>query len=169
MRRVTARLQAGIAALWSYGCLKAVRPERRAAGPKSEGGIRLLPTSSGDAQPERVDFSGLRIVAPERAAAARITGSPQPQTWIVMPQLSWFTEAHAASGSSIGFRTERQLQAEKTQFQNIEIYQTTDWGNLMVIDGCIMLTSRDNFLYHEMMSHPALFTHAAPRDRKSGV
>ncbi|HET6905724.1 MAG TPA: polyamine aminopropyltransferase [Rhodanobacteraceae bacterium] len=80
-----------------------------------------------------------------------------------MPQLNWFTEAHAASGSSIGFRTERQLHAEKTQFQNIEIYQTTDWGNLMVIDGCIMLTSRDNFLYHEMMSHPALFTHVQPK------
>ncbi|HXS73822.1 MAG TPA: polyamine aminopropyltransferase [Rhodanobacteraceae bacterium] len=80
-----------------------------------------------------------------------------------MPQLNWFTEAHAASGSSIGFRTERQLHAEKTQFQAIEIYQTTDWGNLMVIDGCIMLTGRDNFLYHEMMSHPALFTHANPK------
>jgi spermidine synthase len=80
-----------------------------------------------------------------------------------MPQPNWFTEAHAASGSSIGFRTERQLHAEKTQFQSIEIYQTTDWGNLMVIDGCIMLTSRDNFLYHEMMSHPALFTHTQPK------
>ncbi len=77
-----------------------------------------------------------------------------------MPQLSWFTEAYALSGSSVGFRTERLLHAEKTRFQNIEIYQTTDWGNLMVIDGCIMLTGRDNFLYHEMMSHPALFTHA---------
>lgn len=77
-----------------------------------------------------------------------------------MPQLSWFTEPHAASGSSVGFRTERLLHAEKSPFQNIEIYQTTDWGNLMVIDGCIMLTGRDNFLYHEMMSHPALFTHA---------
>lgn len=80
-----------------------------------------------------------------------------------MPQLSWFTEAHAPSGSSIGFRVERLLHAEKTRYQNIEIYQTTDWGNLMVIDGCIMLTGRDNFLYHEMMSHPALFTHAWPR------
>ncbi|MEO7148441.1 MAG: polyamine aminopropyltransferase [Rhodanobacteraceae bacterium] len=77
-----------------------------------------------------------------------------------MPQLSWFTEAHPASGSSVGFRAEALLHAEKTRYQNIEIYQTTDWGNLMVIDGCIMLTSRDNFLYHEMMSHPALFTHA---------
>jgi spermidine synthase len=34
----------------------------------------------------------------------------------------------------------------------------------MTIDGFVMLTSRDNFLYHEMMSHPALFTHAAPQD-----
>ena len=77
-----------------------------------------------------------------------------------MPQLSWYTEAHAASGSSIGFRVEQLLHAEKTPFQTIEIYATTDWGNLMVIDGCIMLTARDNFLYHEMMSHPALYTHA---------
>jgi spermidine synthase len=34
----------------------------------------------------------------------------------------------------------------------------------MLIDGAMMLTTRDNFLYHEMMSHPALFTHAGPRD-----
>jgi spermidine synthase len=33
----------------------------------------------------------------------------------------------------------------------------------MVIDGCIMLTGRDNFIYHEMMTHPALFTHPRPR------
>ncbi len=77
-----------------------------------------------------------------------------------MSQSNWFTEAHEASGSSIGFRTEAMLHSEQTPFQRIEIHQTTDWGKLMVIDGCVMLTSRDNFLYHEMMTHPALFTHA---------
>jgi spermidine synthase len=77
-----------------------------------------------------------------------------------MSQSSWFTEAHEASGSSIGFRTEALLHSEQTPFQRIEIHQTTDWGKLMVIDGCVMLTGRDNFLYHEMMTHPALFTHA---------
>jgi spermidine synthase len=77
-----------------------------------------------------------------------------------MSQPSWFTEAHEASGSSIGFRTEALLHSEQTAFQRIEIHQTTDWGKLMVIDGCVMLTGRDNFLYHEMMTHPALFTHA---------
>lgn len=73
---------------------------------------------------------------------------------------NWFTEAYAPSGSSIGFRTRSRLHSEQTAFQNIEIYDSTDWGKLMVIDGCMMLTTRDNFLYHEMMAHPALFTHA---------
>lgn len=76
---------------------------------------------------------------------------------------NWFTEAHAPSGSSIGFRITRKLDEVRTPFQHIEIYETTDWGNLMVIDGCVMLTGRDNFLYHEMMSHPALYTHPAPK------
>lgn len=79
---------------------------------------------------------------------------------VSMSQSNWFTEAHEASGSSIGFRVEEKLHSEQTRFQTIDIYRTSDWGNLMVIDGCVMLTSRDNFLYHEMMTHPALFTHS---------
>lgn len=75
----------------------------------------------------------------------------------------WFTEAHEPSGSAIGFRVTRKLEEVRTPFQQIEVWETTDWGNLMVIDGCVMLTSRDNFLYHEMMSHPALYTHTAPK------
>jgi spermidine synthase len=77
---------------------------------------------------------------------------------------TWFTEQHTASGSAIGYRVREKLADEQTPFQHIEIYATTDWGNLMVIDGCTMLTTRDNFLYHEMMTHPALYTHAAPKD-----
>ena len=72
----------------------------------------------------------------------------------------WFTERHGRSGSSFGLRVKERLHAEQTPFQTIEIYDTTDWGKLMVIDGCTMVSTRDNFLYHEMMSHPALFTHA---------
>ena len=77
---------------------------------------------------------------------------------------AWFTEQHGRSGSSFGLRIKERLHAEKTPFQTIEIYDTTDWGKLMVIDGCTMVSTRDNFLYHEMMTHPALFTHASPRN-----
>ena len=72
----------------------------------------------------------------------------------------WFTEHHERSGSSFGLRVKERLHSEKTPFQTIDIYDTTDWGKLMIIDGCTMVSTRDNFLYHEMMSHPALFTHA---------
>jgi spermidine synthase len=75
----------------------------------------------------------------------------------------WFTETSDATGSGFALRVRRKLHEEQSRYQKIEIYETTDWGNLMVIDDCIMLTSRDNFLYHEMMSHPALFTHPDPK------
>jgi spermidine synthase len=77
-------------------------------------------------------------------------------------ETNWYTECHP-SGSAIGFRVTAKLHEESTPFQRIEIYDTSDWGKLMALDGCIMLTTRDNFLYHEMMSHPALFTHNNPK------
>ncbi len=76
---------------------------------------------------------------------------------------TWYHEAFEPSGSAVGFRVTGQLHEEQSAFQKLEIWNTTDWGKLMVIDGCIMLTSRDNFLYHEMMAHPALFTHSNPK------
>ena len=76
----------------------------------------------------------------------------------------WFNEEHDYSGSSIGFRVTKKLHEEKTPFQTIAIYDTTDWGKLMTIDGCMMVTTRDNFFYHEMMSHPSLYTHANPKN-----
>src|SRR3546814_11977414 len=67
------------------------------------------------------------------------------------------------AGSAIGYRVTRKLDEVQSPFQKIEIYELTDWGNLMLIDGAMMLTTRDNFLNHEMMSHPSLFTHADPK------
>ena len=76
---------------------------------------------------------------------------------------AWFSEIHTADGSAFSLRIEQRVHAEQTEYQHIEIYRTEKFGHLMVIDGYVMLTSRDNFLYHEMMSHPVLFTHPDPR------
>lgn len=78
-------------------------------------------------------------------------------------QTTWHHENFEPTGSSIGYRITRKLDEVQSPFQKIEIFESTDWGNLMLIDGAMMLTTKDNFLYHEMMSHPALFTHAAPK------
>jgi len=76
---------------------------------------------------------------------------------------SWFIEYFQPTGSAIGFRITGKLAEVQSPFQKIEIFNSTDWGHIMVIDGALMLTARDNFLYHEMISHPALFTHPHPR------
>ncbi|MEE9355295.1 MAG: polyamine aminopropyltransferase [Methylococcaceae bacterium] len=76
----------------------------------------------------------------------------------------WFTEQHKNNGSSFSIEIKKKLHEETTNYQFIEIYATEYFGNLMVIDGCIMLTDLDNFIYHEMISHPAIFSHPNPKE-----
>ena len=75
----------------------------------------------------------------------------------------WFTEVAEDIGSAFSLKTKALVHQETSAYQHIEIYETESFGNLMVLDGFIMLSSRDNFIYHEMMSHPALFSHACPK------
>ncbi|MBK1648272.1 polyamine aminopropyltransferase [Rhabdochromatium marinum] len=75
----------------------------------------------------------------------------------------WFTEIAEDAGSAFSLRIKGKLHEEQTPYQSIEVYDTETFGHLMVIDGFTMLSSRDNFLYHDMLSHPVLFTHPAPR------
>jgi Spermidine synthase len=76
---------------------------------------------------------------------------------------NWYIEHFQPTGSAIGFRITGKLDEVQSPFQKIEIYDSTDWGKLMVIDGAMMLTTKDNFFYHEMISHPVLFTHPNPK------
>lgn len=80
-----------------------------------------------------------------------------------MLDANWFTEIVPASGSAFSLKIKQKLHAEQSDFQYLEIYETETFGNLMVIDGCTMVSTRDNFFYHEMMSHPALFSHPDPK------
>jgi spermidine synthase len=81
----------------------------------------------------------------------------------MLDENTWFTEVVESDGSAFSLRIRRKLHEEKSPFQTIAVYETTDFGNLMVIDGFTMLSTRENFLYHEMLAHPALFTHPHPR------
>ncbi len=75
----------------------------------------------------------------------------------------WFTEEWAEQGAAISLRIKRKLHEEQSPYQRIEIHETETFGRLMTLDGLVMVTGRDNFIYHEMMSHPVLFTHPDPK------
>ena len=105
-------------------------------------------------------------------AASSLRRQPHPVPVSTLPTLtatdmtldkSWFTEVCDEGGSAFSLKIKEKLHEEQTPYQRIEIYDTEHFGKLMVIDGFVMLTDRDNFIYHEMMSHPALFTHPNPR------
>ncbi len=80
-----------------------------------------------------------------------------------MEDKNWFSERSDDSGIGFLLKVSEKLHQEQTPYQKLEIYQTTGFGRLMTLDGLIMLTDRDNFIYHEMMTHTALFTHPKPR------
>ncbi len=75
--------------------------------------------------------------------------------------LSYREYYHGKTGLTVG--VERQLFSEQTPYQRVEVYETDTWGNLLTIDGMVMLSERDEFVYHEMLAHPALFAHPDPR------
>jgi len=75
----------------------------------------------------------------------------------------WFTEQVPGAESAFSLKIRKKLHEEQSEYQFLEIYETEGFGNLMVIDGCTMLSTRDNFFYHEMMSHPVLYTHPDPK------
>ena len=81
----------------------------------------------------------------------------------MLNETHWFTELYPKHGSALSMAIKAKLHEEQTAFQKIEIYDTEWFGKLMVIDGCTMVTDRDNFLYHEMMTHPVLYTHPDPK------
>lgn len=75
----------------------------------------------------------------------------------------WFTEKLEDKGCAFSLKLGEHVHGETTPYQRIDIYRTQTFGYLMTIDGCTMVSSRDNFLYHEMIAHPALNSHPAPK------
>jgi spermidine synthase len=76
----------------------------------------------------------------------------------------WYTEIYPDDGAALSLAIKQRIHEEQTEYQYLEIFETQNFGRLMTLDGLVMLTSRDNFIYHEMMTHPALFTHPDPKN-----
>lgn len=74
----------------------------------------------------------------------------------------WYTEKHSEN-VGITIKTTKTLFSGKSKFQQLDIVETLEFGRMMLLDGLVMVTERDEFIYHDMIVHPALFTHPNPR------
>jgi len=61
------------------------------------------------------------------------------------------------------FRVKRELARVRSAFQDIVIFESFSHGRVMVLDGCIQITERDEFVYQEMIAHVPLLEHGAAR------
>lgn len=74
----------------------------------------------------------------------------------------WFTEKQTEH-FGITARIVRTHHTEQTEFQKLDMVETAEFGNMLILDGMVMTTQKDEFVYHEMVTHPALNTHPNPK------
>lgn len=64
----------------------------------------------------------------------------------------WFSEFHAP-GVKLSIKVDKQLYSGQSEFQRIDIFESEEFGRFLTLDGYMMLTERDEFIYHEMIVH----------------
>lgn len=74
----------------------------------------------------------------------------------------WFTEKQTPS-VALSLKVARTVHREKTKYQDLAVLETIDDRRVLVLDGCIMTTDLDEFVYHEMIVHVPMCTHPNPR------
>jgi len=74
----------------------------------------------------------------------------------------WYSELHQGR-AGLTVKVKQVVYSGQSPFQRIDILDTYEFGKMLVLYGSIMITERDEYIYHEMISHIPLFTHPNPR------
>ena len=70
----------------------------------------------------------------------------------------WFSEFHTPDVKH-SMRVTRHYYSKKSEYQQIDIFETPEFGKVLALDGNVMLTERDEFIYDEMITHVPMAVH----------
>lgn len=70
----------------------------------------------------------------------------------------WFSEEHTED-VKLSIRVNKQLYSAQSEYQRIDIFESPEFGRFLTLDGFMMLTEKDEFIYHEMIVHPVMSVH----------
>ncbi len=87
-------------------------------------------------------------------AAARAPGGSAGSNELIFDWLN--------ANAGYGFTATQRLQTIDSPYQRVEVYDTPQFGKLFRLDGRLMTSEKEEFFYHECMTHPALLTHPNP-------
>ncbi|HHX57704.1 MAG TPA: polyamine aminopropyltransferase [Clostridiales bacterium] len=69
----------------------------------------------------------------------------------------WYTENHT-DDVKLSLRVEKQLASVQSEFQRIDVFQSVEFGKILTLDGYLMVTEKDEYIYHEMIIHVPMAT-----------
>jgi spermidine synthase len=82
-----------------------------------------------------------------------------------MAEKRWIPETlFDPEGFRMTFEVDRVLHETKTEHQHLVLFQHKFFGKVLMLDGATQVTAKDEFVYHEMMSHVPLFAHGRARE-----
>ncbi len=70
----------------------------------------------------------------------------------------WFSEYHT-DNVRLSIRVDEHLYSSQSLYQRIDVFSSPDYGRFLTLDGYMMLTEKDEFIYHEMMAHVPMAVH----------
>src|ERR1700722_14615523 len=81
------------------------------------------------------------------------------------PEQRWIAETLFDDlGFRMNYRVDKVLYELQTQHQHLVLFEQPDFGKMLMLDGAIQISKRDEFIYQEMMSHVPLFAHGNARE-----
>ncbi|MEL1136358.1 polyamine aminopropyltransferase [Desulfitobacterium sp. THU1] len=69
----------------------------------------------------------------------------------------WYTEEHTEN-VRFSIKVDRQLYSGESEFQRIDVFKSREFGTFFTLDGLMMVTEKDEFIYHDMIVHVAMAT-----------
>ena len=102
-------------------------------------------------------IESIRLMPPKKFSTRILTVCPSTMqvlylTREVRAMELWFSELHTPN-VKFSIKVDRQLFSATSEFQRIDIFESKDFGRFLILDGCMMLTEKDEFIYHEMIAH----------------
>jgi spermidine synthase len=76
-------------------------------------------------------------------------------------QIQWVSEKW--KNVETRYRIKAVLYDEKSEFQHIQLVDTYEYGKMLLLDGIVQTTEKDEFFYHEMMVHVPMLSHPDPK------
>ncbi len=75
----------------------------------------------------------------------------------------WYSEKHTKN-CKFSIRVNKQLYSGQSEFQRIDVFESKEFGRFLTLDGYMMLTEKDEFIYHEMITHVPMAVHPAVKN-----